>query len=219
MPQRAPSAPWEGLPLAPCRYVTTPLAQQSPALSDTSGLCSTNDFMQHKSKYISQTNCSILRLHTVRWGFMLFFFPTERLSIMQLYCCIWLVGLVRIYSSCSFSLSWGEELPAEVMRAQSWPGKMPHFISCQAVEALMFVKNNSLQKWQAVIKVCSRKHSFSGKNRNQWKINPALQTQAPSCRLQPAPGRIASCLASHQGCSPSHGLWVFSYNFAVSPSA
>lgn len=117
-------------------------------------------------------NCPILRLHVVRWGFMLFFFPTEGLSIMQLYCCIWVVGLLSIYLSCVFPLSRGQELPAEVMHSQSWSGKMLHFISCQAVEALISIKNNSLQKWQVVIKVCYRKHSLSGKYRNQWKINP-----------------------------------------------
>ena len=133
-------------------------------------------------------NCPILRLHVVRWGFMLFFFPSEGLSIMQLYCCIWLVGLLRIYSSCVFPLTRGQELPAEVMHAQSWSSKVPCFISCQAAEALISIKNNRLQTWQVVIKVCYCRHSFSGDYRNQRKITPLLQIWVPSCHLQPSLG-------------------------------
>lgn len=46
----------------PARFVV----QQSPAPSDAVGLCNTNDFMQHKSKYINKMNCPILRLCLVR---------------------------------------------------------------------------------------------------------------------------------------------------------
>lgn len=140
-----------------------------------------------------------------------FFFPTEGLSIMQLYCCIWLVGLLSIYLSCVFPLSRGQELPAEVMHSQSWSGKMPRFISCQAVEALISIKNNSLQKWQVVIKVCYHKNSFSGKYRNQWKINPVLQTQVPSCTCRP-PGEgflPGDCPRSRQSPAPSRGCGDF----------
>lgn len=49
-----------------------------------------------------------------------------------------------IYLFCVFPLSRGQGLPAEVMYTQSWSGKMPCFISCQAVEALPSIKKNTL---------------------------------------------------------------------------
>lgn len=129
---------------------------------------------------------------------------------MQLYCCIWLVGLLRIYLSCVFPRSRGQELPAEVAHAQPGSDTGPHFISRQAVETLISIKNNSLQKQQAVIEIRYCGHSFQGRTDISENHSPVFKPRhLPAACSHPWEGSLPGrCVLSARTLLPLGGCGI-----------